>query len=280
MTLGAGCAWFDEKQRRLIYRPTPGRPTGFDGLREGDEAFAREIVIDQPVDMIEGDEAPVGSVHSVRMWWLPHPDVNAPALLYLHGTFRNLYQNLPKIDALREAGFAVLAVDYRGWGSSTPIVPSEHTINQDAALAWRELCARVPDPARRVIYGHSMGGGVAVELASRLRHGTDYAGLIVESTFTRLPDVARSAGWFAGWLGRLSTQRFDSIDRIAKVDAPVLVLHGRRDDTVPIELGQRLFDAAREPKRFVALDGGHSRLQQDAPLAYRTAIGEFVAALR
>jgi hypothetical protein len=277
----SGCAWLETKHRRLLYRPTPGRPDGFAGLREGDEAYSRTIVADQPTQSLDGTDHPAGTIQEVRLWWLPHPQADAPALLYLHGTFRNLYQNLGKIDALREAGFAVLAVEYRGWGSSSAIVPSEQTINADAALGWAELVRRVPDPARRVVYGHSLGGGVAVELASRLRRGADYAALIVESTFTRVSDVARIAGRLAGWLGTLTTQRFASIDRIAQVDAPVLVLHGTDDDTVAIELGRALYDAARPPKQFVAIEGGsHSRLQSDAPQRYQAALREFVASWR
>jgi pimeloyl-ACP methyl ester carboxylesterase len=90
-------------------------------------------------------------------------------LLYLHGTFRNLFGNLSKINALRDAGFAVLAVDYRGWGESAPIMPSEASIHADAGRAWAELLKRQPDARHRVIFGHSMGGAVAVRLASTLR---------------------------------------------------------------------------------------------------------------
>jgi uncharacterized protein len=276
-----GCAWLDARQRVIVYRPSPGTPADFPGLRPGDLAFDVPIAAASGTRLLDGTPVQAGTTQQVRLWWLPHAAPRAPALIYLHGTFRNLYQNLVKIDALRDAGFAVLAVEYRGWGSSTPIVPSEQTIYADAALGWRELGLRQPDPRRRVIFGHSMGGGVAVELASRLRNGTDYGGLILESTFTRLPDVARGAGAIAGALGAaLSSQRFDSIDKIGRVDAPLLVLHGTADDTVPFGLGVALFDAAREPKRFVAVEGGsHSHLQRDAPLAYRAALREFIGAL-
>jgi pimeloyl-ACP methyl ester carboxylesterase len=276
-----GCAWLDAQQRLIVYRPTPGRPDGFDGLRPGDQAFDREIVTAEPTRTRDGTVLPAGERQQVRLWWLPQANPRAPTLLYLHGTFRNLYQNLPKIDALREAGFAILAVEYRGWGSSTPIVPAEATIYADAALGWQALVERQPDPRRRVVYGHSMGGGVAVELASGLRHGHDYGALVLESTFTRMPDVARGAGVVLGAIGAfISSQRFDSIDKIARVDAPLLVIHGTADDTVPFDLGRRLYEAARPPKRLVAIDGGgHSRLQRDAPQAYQAALRELIASL-
>ena len=88
----------------------------FAGLRAGDETYLISVPGDQP-----------GTIDKLAIWWLPPSDPAAPTLLYLHGTFRNLYRNYPKIEALRAAGFGVLAVDYRGWGDSTPIVPSEKT---------------------------------------------------------------------------------------------------------------------------------------------------------
>ena len=258
----SACAWLDAKQRQIVFRPTPGVPAGFAGLRAGDESFATSVPGAEP-----------GTSDTLQMWWLPHANAQAPTLLYLHGTFRNLYQNLPKIDALREAGFAVLAVDYRGWGDSTPLIPSEATIYADAAVAWAELEWRQADPRKRVIYGHSMGGGVAVELASGKRHGADYAALILESTFTRMPDVATAAGWLGALASYFASQKFDSMAKIGRVDAPVLMLHGAADTTVPVALGRQLRDAAPPGTRWVEIPGGsHSRLQSDAPAAYQQAL--------
>ena len=144
------CAWLDTKQRELVFRPTPGRPANFNGLRSGDVAFDVNV-----------PNATTGGNDRLHLWWLPNPDPQAPTLLYLHGTFRNLYQNYRKVEALREAGFAVVAVDYRGWGDSSPIIPSEATIYADANVAWAELVRRQSNPRKRVIFGHSMGGGVA-----------------------------------------------------------------------------------------------------------------------
>ena len=192
--------------------------------------------------------ATAGSSDRLHLWWLPNPDPQAPTLLYLHGTFRNLYQNYRKVEALREAGFAVVAVDYRGWGDSSPIIPSEATIYADANVAWAELVRRQSDPRKRVIFGHSMGSGVAVELASQKRAGVDYGGLILESSFTRLPDVASAAGTVGTIASWFATQEFDSLSKIGKVDAPILMMHGAADKTVPIALG-------RQPVRGRA--GGH-----------------------
>ena len=263
----AGCAWLVDKQHELALRPTPGQPAGFEGLRTGDE---RRLV---PVGGDNGTQ-------QLSLWWLPNADASAPTLLYLHGTFRNLYQNLPKIEALRDAGFSIVAVDYRGWGDSTPIIPSEATIVADAWRAWDELVTRQPDPRRRVIYGHSMGGTIAVRLASELAYGRDYGALALESTFTSMPDVAAAAGFWGRVGAALTTMQFDARSRIGAVDAPVWMLHGGKDHTVPVELGRQLRDAARPGVHWVEFpEGTHSRLHSQFPEQYRQTFGELIGQL-
>ena len=275
MSLG-GCAWLDARQRELALRPTPGRPAGYSdeaaGWRAGDQRSLLPVA---------GSTA-AGAGEQVAMWWLPHADPQAPVLLYLHGTFRNLYGNMPKITALRDAGFSVLAVDYRGWGDSTAIIPSEASIRADADLAWAELQKRQPDPGRRVIYGHSMGSAVAVALASRLHGGSDYGALVLESAFTKMPDVAAASGFWGRIGATLTTLEFDSKARIAAVDAPVLMLHGSADTTVPVQLGRQLRDAAAATTtvRWVEVpDGTHSRLHSQAPEVYRQAMQDLIQQL-
>jgi pimeloyl-ACP methyl ester carboxylesterase len=260
------CAWLDEWQRELALRPTPTRP----GQLEGAAASF------QPTDQRFVQTAP-GTAQDVAMWWLPQADPQAPALLYLHGTFRNLYGNLPKINALREAGYAVLAVDYRGWGDSAPIVPSEASIYADAQLAWAEFQRRAPDASRRVIFGHSMGGAVAVALASGLKSvqhgGTDYAAVVLESTFNRMPDVAATAGFWGRVAASATTLDFDSQSRIGRITAPITMLHGTADKTVPVELGRKLRGAAPAGTRWVEFAGGtHSRLHEEAPALYQETL--------
>lgn len=271
-----GCAWFDAKQRQLALRPTPSQPTAADGVdfSPSDERYLLAL----RSSTAEADRAP--PEQQLAIWWLPQANPHAPVLLYLHGTFRNLYQNLPKIRALRQAGFAVLAVDYRGWGDSSAIIPSEASINADAALAWQELVKRAPDPKRRVIYGHSMGGAVAVTLASQLRAGQDYGALILESTFTRIADVAAEAGFWGRIASAITTLRFDSLSKFKQVDAPVLMLHGTADRTVPVQLGRRLRDGGPAGVRWLEIPGGsHSRLFSDAPEVYQQAMSDLIQGL-
>lgn len=282
-----GCAWLDAKQSQLALRPTTGKPANLPAdselFRPGDERWRVPV---PPTRMPRADPAPPGQVDQLSLWWLPAAQPNAPALLYLHGTFRNLYRNLPKIQAIRDAGFSVLAVDYRGWGGSTVIVPDEETIAADARTAWAELQRRQPQASRRVIYGHSMGGAVAVRLASTQRWQQDYGALVVESSFTRMPEVAAEAGFWGRVAARLTTLEFDAIGRIATVDAPVLILHGTADTTVPVVLGQRLCNAAQAaqpaPGRVRCLEfigGTHSQLHTEFADRYARSFKELAQAL-
>jgi pimeloyl-ACP methyl ester carboxylesterase len=283
-----GCAWLSAKQSDLALRPTPGRPAGL----AADAQLFRPGDVRYTLPLSTPGAAPATQPDQVAIWWLPHANAQAPALLYLHGTFRNLYQNLSKIDALRDAGFSILAVDYRGWGDSTRITPDEESIAADARLAWGELQRRQPDTRRRVIFGHSMGGAVAVRLASTLHVATlqggvrrgDYAALVLESTFSRLPDVAAAAGFWGRVAAALTTLRFDSASRIRQVDAPILMLHGDADTTVPVQLGRNLRDTALQggppSVHWVEFAGGtHSQLHKEAAAGYLQAFADLIQQL-
>jgi uncharacterized protein len=264
----AGCAWLDAKQRQLALRPSAA-PAGAQASlawRPGDQRLLL------PAASAPGEQ--------LALWWLPQAQADAPTLLYLHGTLRTLYGNAPKIDALRAAGFSILAVDYRGWGDSSAIIPSEASILADAWQAWDELKRRAPQAGRRVIFGHSMGSAVAVSLASQLRHGRDYGALALEAAFTRLPDVAAAAGFWGRIGAALTTLEFDAAAKIGRVDAPIWMLHGDADATVPITLGMRLRDAAAPGVHWVAFAGGsHSRLHSDDPVRYLQAFQALQARL-
>ncbi|HEY8908574.1 MAG TPA: alpha/beta fold hydrolase [Rhodoferax sp.] len=261
----SGCAWLNDQQRLIIYRPTPSTATASPTLPAVTEIYFLEV--------------PQNSTpQRIAVWWMPQPDAQAPALLYLHGTFRNLQGNQHKIASLYAAGFSVLAVDYRGWGQSTAIIPSEQTILQDAHIAWQELVRREAVPGKRVIYGHSMGSGVAVAMASQLPYPASYGGVILESAFTSFADIAHQAGFWASVLQSFSSEKFASIDKIAKVHAPLLMIHGEQDDTIPIQLGEQLFAAANPPKQWLSISGGHhSDLDEVGKTPYQQALHTFLS---
>ena len=184
--------------------------------------------------------------------WLPQAQPDAPVLLYLHGARCDLGGSLSRMQHLHELGFSVLGIDYRGFGLSTPALPSERLVCEDARVAWAWLAARHPQ-ARRFMYGHSLGGAIAVHLAAEV---DDAAGLIVEGTFTSLPDLYSTLKF--GWMSMTPpiTQRFEAVQRVARVGMPLLVVHGSDDELIHPDLGRALYEQAEEPKRFVLVPGG------------------------
>ena len=264
-----GCAWIDTKQRELIYRPTPGSAADWPAVSDADELYWLPVAA-----------APGGQ--RLRAIWVPHKDPAAPAVLYLHGTRRNAFENRPKISAIHAAGFAVLAIDYRGFGDSTALLPSEETVVQDAEVAWRELVRRVPVPQQRVIYGHSMGGAVAIELASR-QHATppSHGALVLESTFTSMPAIAVDRYPWAALLDGLATQRFDSLARIGRIETPTWLLAGTADRAVSFTHSRRLYDAAARACELFLFDGGsHSGLHRQFAAAYRRVWADIAARMQ
>ncbi len=271
LSLLPGCAWLDTKQRGWIYRPTPGVLADWQPISARDEPIFLEI----PAGAGSGT-----GPQRLRAIWVPSDDPQGPAVLYLHGTFRNLFQNRPKIAAIHDAGFSVLAVDYRGWGESSPLLPSEASIVEDAELAWVEFQRRVPLPQSRIVFGHSMGSGVAVELALRHREPPSYGALVLEAAMTSMPDIARDQGVLGSFAALLTTQHFSSIDKIAAIPGPIWFLTGSADNTVPSHQSQRLYDAAQGDKHLQVFDGGsHSGLADEFPDRYREVWREVAATL-
>ncbi|RZL35140.1 MAG: alpha/beta fold hydrolase [Rubrivivax sp.] len=261
--LQMGCATLDERQRGWIFQPGDRTWAGGVAAAEGmDDVW---IPFQSRLDESRGADV---RLHGL---WLPQADPNAPVLLYLHGARYDVRGSAPRMRRMHELGFAVLGVDYRGFGRSSAALPSEALAAEDARAAWDWLARQHPGQ-RRFIFGHSLGGAIAVHLASDI---DDEAGLIVEGGFTSIPDVVSTFRW--GWLplSPLITQRFDAASRIAEVGSPLLVVHGSQDSLIPARLAEQLYERAREPKRFVLVDGGsHHSTNAVGHAQYREALGD------
>lgn len=186
----------------------------------------------------------------IHAWWWPVKD-SSGAVLYCHGNAGNLSHRGPTVEKIGTLlGESVMIFDYPGYGKSSG-KPSERGCYQSADAAYQWLIDQKIDPAKIVIYGGSLGGGVAVDLASRKKHRA----LVLAKTFTSLPDVGQHLHpWLpVRWVMR---NRFDSLGKIGQCTSPVFIVHGTADSLVPSEQGERLFAAANEPKQFMSVEGG------------------------
>jgi pimeloyl-ACP methyl ester carboxylesterase len=151
----ASCGVLQHTERKLLFRIEPGTAGWYHGL----PGSVQELDL-QPKSFKAGQ--------NIHAWWWPAEKANAPAILYLHGVRWNLTGQLFRIEQLRAAGYSVLAIDYRGFGQSKGDLPSESSVYEDARVAWERFKLLQPDPAKRLIYGHSLGGAVAIDLAAEL----------------------------------------------------------------------------------------------------------------
>jgi pimeloyl-ACP methyl ester carboxylesterase len=254
--LVGGCAYLSEKQGELIFRPTQQTFWGYnpDAARGYQDHWVR-----------------VGEGQQLHGWYLESPDPRAPVLLYLHGARWNLTGSATRIERWRRLGFSVLAVDYRGFGRSANVAPTEAYAYEDAEAAWDYLAKLAPGKPRFIV-GHSLGGAIATELA---RRHPEASGLVLEATFTSVQDMVEQSAWGFLPVGLILTQKFDTLSKLPEVKMPVLIAHGTRDSIVPFAMGERLYQAAPSPKRFIRVEGaGHHNLSGAGFDEYRAAIAE------
>jgi uncharacterized protein len=252
----AGCSYLDQKQRELIFRPAKESWWGSRGVNYSHE--------DRWIEVGANGE-------KVHAWWVPSADEKAPALLYLHGARWDLTGSVTRIDRWKKLGFSVLAIDYRGFGKSSDVTPSEEFAYEDAEAAWALLATLAPGKPRYLV-GHSLGGAVAAEMA---RRHPDASGLVLEATFTSIKDLIGESGWSMLPVGLILTQQFDTLGKMGDIRVPIMITHGTSDAIVPFSMGEKLFAAAKGPKRFVKVDGGsHHNLSAAAFDEYRKTLRE------
>ncbi|MGP1383209.1 MAG: alpha/beta hydrolase [Thainema sp.] len=222
----------------------------------------------------------------IHGWWIPtSTSADSPSritqtapdvLLYLHGNSGGVDVNLNHAARFQRWGLSVLLIDYRGYGLSTGAFPSEQQVYQDAETAWHYLVhTQNIAPHRIIIYGHSLGGAIATELASR---HPDAAGLIVESSFTSIEAMATVRGRYSLIpVNLILHQRFDSIQKAPALEMPSLFIHGLQDSEIPYQMSEQLYQSAPEPKQLWLVPGaGHADTASLYETAYRDRIRQFI----
>jgi fermentation-respiration switch protein FrsA (DUF1100 family) len=215
----------------------------------------------------------------VHGWWIPAAQASKPTLLYFHGNGSN-NGDLTQIAAiLHQLEVSVLLIDYRGYGKSSPVFPNETRVYEDAEAAWQYLTReRQIKPQQIFVYGHSLGGAIAIELATK---HPDLAGLITEGTFTSTQDMAAlMPGIKLFPLSLLVTQRFDSLTKIKSLQTPILILHGTGDRTIPLFMAKELYSAAPEPKQLeIFHQAGHNNLPELNEQKYLLILRQFMESM-
>jgi pimeloyl-ACP methyl ester carboxylesterase len=252
------CVAIWKLQSRLIFYPLPK-------LADSPAAYgvsSEDVTIPAPSFELHG-------------WWMPAAP-EAPIMLYLHGNGGNIGAYASQAARLRNLGYSVLIIDYRGYGQSSGPFPCEERVYEDSELAWQWLTETKKIPPRQIcIYGHSLGGAVAIELATR---HPDASALIVESSFTSALAMGKHLQVFRIFpLRALLTHHFNSVGKVANLRMPVLFMHGTYDLTVPCRMSRDLHAAAGEPKQLVIFSGAmHMNCGESAPDLYRDSVTRFV----
>ncbi len=225
-------------QRKFIYFPDKQRPE----LSEVNVSGLREVTLT--------------TFDGLRLlaWYVPAMP-GRPTVLYFHGNAGNIGDRAAHISIFAQAGYGFFIPEYRGYGGN-PGSPDENDFFADANTALEFLHTQGVDDAHTVVYGESLGTGVAAYIAA----SHPIAALILEAPYTSLTAIAAERFPFMQTQFLLK-DKFDSLARIDRVKAPILILQGDHDTTVPPALGKALFEAAAQPKEFwVAPGGGHSNL--------------------
>lgn len=200
-------------------------------------------------------------------WWLPHPKNRIGTLIYFHGADLNIGFNVAQAFWLRQLGFSVLLAEYRGYGLSEGGFPSENSLYEDADAVLAYLVRERGIQADEVfVYGHSLGGAIAIDLATR---HPNLAGIIVQNSFTSMADMVtrfRYTHWLP--IQWILTQRFESLQKVSQLQVPILLIHATGDPLIPAAMGERLYAAAHSFKELVLVD---ANVHHNAAAEYKDA---------
>ncbi len=236
------CAVLFFMQRKLIYFPDKTRP------------LAPENAVIANVKTQDGLD--------LQGWYFPSRD-DRPVIVFFHGNAANIFLRLQKVNEYVAEGYGVLLVEYRGFGGNPgEISENGFYLDAEAYMKWLEDSQGLV-PSGIIIYGESIGGGVAVEVAANLSsEGRSPLALVLEVPFTSLVDMARFYYPFVP-VDYLLKDRFMNTEKIRVIHAPLLVINGDRDEVIPYQQGQKLFEMANEPKKYIRIPGGdHNSLHR------------------
>jgi fermentation-respiration switch protein FrsA (DUF1100 family) len=208
----------------------------------------------------------------IHGWFIPNKNAKY-TLLFFHGNAGNIGHRLDKIKLLYDIGLNIFIIDYRGYGKSQGS-PSEKGLYLDAKAARGYLVNnRNITPDNIILYGESLGAAVAVDLALQVKARA----LIIEEAFTNIADMAKRIYPFIPVF--LISAKFDSLAKVRNINIPKLFIHSKDDEIVPLELGDKLYAAAKEPKRFAEISGSHNSAFLDSKKDYVSAIAAFIREL-
>lgn len=222
---------------------------------------------------MEYEDAILDTEDGVRLhgWFIPHQNASR-TVLFFHGNAGNISHRRESVEIFHRLGLNVLIFDYRGYGNSEG-KPSEHGLYVDAMTAWQYLVQEKNISAQKIIiFGRSLGGVVGCNLATQVQPGA----LILESTFSSAKDMANT---IFPVISRIMPMRFEfnTEDYIKRVTSPLLIVHSTEDDIIPFWQGEKVFQAASQPKSFVKIQGDHNSGFFTSQPAYEQALGEFLS---
>ncbi|ELR96401.1 alpha/beta superfamily hydrolase [Gloeocapsa sp. PCC 73106] len=262
------CLALFQWQNRLIFFPTRLMATKPDELGLPYEDVWLSVTNKQGVE------------ENLHAWWLPNQS-RGDVMLYLHGNASNISHNLELAQKFYQLGFSLLLLDYRGYGLSSGKFPTEAQVYQDTQVAWDYLVQQKGlKPEQIFVYGHSLGGAIAVDLGLRQ---PQIAGLIIQGSFTSILDIVIHYGGIYRFFPTkvIINQRFDSLSKVPLLKMPLLFIHGSKDEVIPLAMSEKLFAAAKSPKQLLIVpEAGHDDVSGIGGEKYLESIQDFTQSAR